>query len=316
MATTHPKERAPSSTGEARKEPSSFHQSIKEAGQRILGDLLKSSDPPPAPTPTQSPSSTESSKTSNSSFSSCKAYTGTQQYRLDPSIRHSKILSGRQNTRPMAQLLDSLSIPTATPEGNESDLSDILNDVNDSRDSTETNNQNHVFEADDDDSGMSPSPWLMEETEKILGPRSMNADTESLSGKSTRSLHSKTTRGRKNGSETSFGSASRFSVHQISSVMSAVSSSMSADILEQTGGEISVKASRETLRSDKKRLEAQLAHIAAMENDLATTTSSVTLTTIPGASLSTLSHQSKVKRKKRIIVLAPPGKLGVILANR
>ncbi|KAG7369301.1 hypothetical protein IV203_032044 [Nitzschia inconspicua] len=293
----------------------SFHLSIKEAGQKILGDLLKQADPPP---PFQSPKSTESSKTSNSSFSSRKAYTGSKEYRLDPSIRRSESLRSREPLKPMTKLLQSLSIPPHTREGNESDLSDIL-DAGDAS-TAEIENGHHVFE-EDDESGMSTSPWLMGETEKVLGPRSLNADTESLSGKSSRSLHSKRTRGRKAGSETSFGSGSRFSAHHVSSVMSAVSSSMSADILEQTGGEIAVKASKEALKNDKKRLEAQLAQITALENDLATTTSSVTLTTIPGASLSTLSHQSRSNarrknRKKKIVVLAPPGKLGVILANR
>lgn len=288
-----------------------FHLSIKDAGKRILGDLLKNTDPPPPPS--QSPVSTQSSKTSIGSFSSRKAYPGTKEFRTGSPARQS--LNGKENAKPMTKLLDSLSIPAATPEGNESDLSEYLEGSDESRGGL--GNDPTVFE-EDDDSGMSTSPWLMEETEKILGPRSSNADTESLSGKSSRSLHSKLIRGRKNGSETSFGSGSRFSAHQISSVMSAVSSSMSADVLEQTGGEIAIKASKETLRNDKKRLEAQLAQIAALENDQSTTASSVTLTTIPGASLSTLSHKtkSKVKRRRKIVVLAPPGKLGVILANR
>jgi hypothetical protein len=294
-------------------EPGSFNRSIKEAGKRILGDFFEKSDP----IQSHSLRSEKSSQTTNSTTGNAV----TQKYRLGTTARHPK---KRETARPMTELLESLSIPLATEEGNESDLSEIIQ-KKESSVSTEENDENtqagkklHIFEADDDDSGMSPSPWLMEETEKILGPRSMIADSESLIGKSPLSFQSKTTRGSKNGSETSFDSGSRFSVHQVSSVMSAVSSSMSADILEQTGGEISFKASKESLRKDKKRLEAQLARIAALENDLATTTSSITLTTIPGASLSTISNKGKsnVKRRRKIVVLAPPGKLGVILSNR
>jgi hypothetical protein len=295
-------------------EPGSFNHSIKEAGKRILGDFFVESD---STSPSQPSRSEESSQTTNGSIDIAKI----QEHRSGPTAtRQSK---KHEKARPMAQLLESLSIPAATQGLALSEMK--INQTNDPSVSTGENDDKtqegrdiHIFEADDEDSGTSTSPWLIEETKKILGPPSKIADTESLIGKPPLSFQAKPKRGRKNGSETSFDSGSRFSTHQISSVMSAVSSSMSADILEQTGGEISFKTSKESLRSDKKRLEAQLAHIAALENDLATTTSSITLTTIPGASLSTISNKGKsnVKRRKKIVVLAPPGKLGVILSNR
>jgi hypothetical protein len=295
--------------------PVSFNHSIIEAGKRILGDFLVESDPTPS---SQSTRLDEPSRTTNSTFGNAR----TQEYRSGPTARHSK---KHDKARSMTQLLESLSISAATHDGIESDMSEIIQtkefspSTKENAGKTPKDKDLHIFEEDgDDDSGVSPSPWLIEETEKILGPRSKIADTESLIGKSPHSFQSRTTRGRKNGSETIFDNESRLSAHQISSVMSAVSSSMSTDILEQTGREISFNASKESLRNDKKRLEAQLAQIAALENDLATTTSSITLTTIPGASLSTMSNKGKsnLKRRKKIVVLAPPGKLGVILSNR
>jgi hypothetical protein len=307
----------------------SIQTTIQAAGNRIFSDMM-TAPPPPAPTKElKAPSSTASSRTSASSFSSRKAYPGTQDYRLDPSSREAKTQQQKATQNPISKLLESLSIPASTPEGNESsDLSDFMETA--AKDLDPPNKKLDAFEdmffasddddeADDadDDSGMSPSPWLREQTEKVLGPRSVNADTESLGGRSNRSLHSKTTKGRRNGSDTSFGSGSRFSAHHISSVMSAVSSTMSNDILEQTGGEVTLKKStKETLESDKKRLEAQLAAL----NDTGTTTSSVTMTSITGASLSlsTMSARSKrrASKRKRVVVMVPPGKLGVILANR
>jgi hypothetical protein len=293
----------------------SIQISMKSAGYQKLKDFWKQNRI--STSGSSFPMSTASSRTSTSSFSSRKAYPGSRELGLDSSA-----IDGKNHRsamfRPITRLLDSLSIPAVTPEGNESDLSETMENRGLTSGPTEFTWHDKYDSmgqgSEDDDSGMSPSPWLLNETEKILGPRYMNADAESLSGKSNRSLNFKLKRGRRKESEASYGSASQSSAHNVSSVMSAVSSSMSNDILEQTGGEIFFRKSKKSLESDKKRLEAQL---AALENDIATTTSSITMTSIPGTSLSTLSARSKTKkRKSKIIVIAPAGKLGVILANR
>jgi tryptophanase len=147
----------------------------------------------------------------------------------------------------------------------------------------------------------------------------VNADTESLNGKTNRSQQSRSKQGlggRKNGSEVSYGSyGSRFSHHDVASVMSAVSSSMSTEFLAQQGREISINKAKKSLEHDLKRLEKQL---AALDPDNTTTTSSITMSSITGASFSTISARSRatLNRKKRIVVMVPPGKLGVILADR
>lgn len=274
-------------------------------------------------------SSSKSSQSSKKSLSSMKTQTGSQ-YRLDPASRESsssKLVALTDSVvNPLTKLFESMAIPSATPEGNESDepsegAPETINGgskkpaVPAYRTQEEKDDDGAVSESED--SGMSASPWLMETVEDTLGPRSVNADMESLSGVSNRSHKSGTKRGpnaKKSGSEASFGS--RFSSH-VSSVMSAASSSMSTEIMAHRGSEISVPTTKSALKNDLKRLERQLAALEE-RGDTATTTSSVTMTSITGTSLSTLSSRksSKVSRRRRIVVMVPPGKLGVILANR
>eukprot|EP00536_Pseudo-nitzschia_multiseries_P007786 jgi/Psemu1/305221/fgenesh1_kg.187_\ len=92
---------------------------------------------------------------------------------------------------------------------------------------------------------------------------------------------------------------------------------MSADIIAQKQPEeISfVKTSRDTLEDGIKRLELQLAALDQKEND--DTTSSVTMSSITAGSFSTISARSRtVRNRKRVLVIVPPGKLGVILADQ
>lgn len=68
------------------------------------------------------------------------------------------------------------------------------------------------------------------------------------------------------------------------------------------------------LAREKKRLEIQL---SSLDNDQVTV-SSVGASSIAGSfsTIGSRSRAAKVSRKKRIVVLVPPGKLGVVLANR
>jgi len=137
---------------------------------------------------------------------------------------------------------------------------------------------------------MSPNPWLFDTVEQTLGPRSVTADMESLSGKSNISVLSP---GKRSiiGSETSYTS--------------------------RVYARSDASTPRSELVHDLKRLELQLA--ALDNNEPAATTASLCASSITGASLSTVStrnRSTRISRKKRIIVLVPPGKLGVILANR
>ena len=236
----------------------------------------------------------------------------------------------------LTDMFDRMAIPKITPEGNESLCSEPTAD---SRNGSRSGAQAEKVDTfgvvpktiSDDDSGISASPWLMEKIENILGPKSVNADLASMTSKSHKSRHTEKSKPRtlghksrnnnKNGSEVSFGSKSsysRFSSPDVASIMSKVSSSMSTDMLgQQTPKEISfAKTSRSTLQDNINRLESQLAALGDKEekNDAA---SSVTMSSVTWASFSTISARSKTYRNRRQVhVYVPPGRLGVILANR
>lgn len=145
--------------------------------------------------------------------------------------------------------------------------------------------------------------WLMDEVTGALGPRGIAPDLESLSGRSNRSKSSSGGGRRRrrrhrssqsggesvdsHGSKRSHGSrrsrSSRYSTRSYLSQMSEQSRSVANDLL---------------------RLEMQLAMVGGSSNNNNTSTP-------------TPSRRSRaVARRSRVTVVAPPGKLGIILANR
>ena len=236
----------------------------------------------------------------------------------------------------LTDMFDRMAIPKITPEGNESLCSEPTADSRIGSRSGAKAAKVGSFgvvskTVSDDDSGISASPWLMEKIENTLGPKSVNADLASMTSKSKKSRHTEKSKPRiighksrnrnKNGSEVSFGSKSsysRFSSPDVASIMSKVSSSMSADMFgQETPEEISfARNSRSTLQENIKRLESQLEALDGKEekNDAA---SSVTMSSVTWASFSTISARSKTYRNRRQVhVYVPPGKLGVILADQ
>jgi hypothetical protein len=143
-----------------------------------------------------------------------------------------------------------------------------------------------IFSKDDgsissDSTGKSPGTWLFDTVEKTLGPRSVSADMESLCG-SVRS-HSQ---------HSSSRSASRRNSGKFDSVAPHV------------------------LEHEMKRLEVQL---AALDNEQMTISSVRAGTSVAGTSFCTIrprNKAAKVSRKNRTVLLVPPGKLGIVLANR
>jgi hypothetical protein len=196
----------------------------------------------------------------------------------------------------------SYSIPVVTPEGEESESG--MEESTDTSQPREDGTGLLGVQPRDDVSassgstGMSPNPWLFDAVEQTLGPRSVTADMESLSGKSNLSAKSPGNRSRRSctGTESEVSFGSRLSYR------SGLAQS-------------EVSFTPRTLEHDLKRLEMQL---AALDSD-AMTASSVGVSSVTGASFSTVSTRNrapKISRKKRIVVIVPPGKLGVILANR
>jgi hypothetical protein len=149
--------------------------------------------------------------------------------------------------------------------------------------------------------------FLFGAVERTLGPRSASCDMESLSGRSRRSRDNGRTKRSKSGG----GSiCSRSSRHSRPSHISIASEAKS---------ELSIITPR-TLAHDLERLEKQLAmlrtevgrtKVARME----TPSSPLTIST-GGFSSYTTVPLPRVSAKHRVVVVVPPGKLGVILANR
>jgi len=205
-------------------------------------------------------------------------------------------------------------------------------------------------DASDASSGFS-NPWLFDAIEQTLGPRSPAADMESISGRSTRSgkshksnhstkshksSHSGSSR-KSAASERSRASRDSYRSHQAASSRrtfrtkgrskgrertlaernsSSVGSLVSGSRGEQksSSGDMIDMIEPRTLENDVKRLERQLASVLQHETDQITASS----ISVSSAGASTLSskHFAKRSKKKRVIVIVPPGKLGVVLANR
>ena len=146
--------------------------------------------------------------------------------------------------------------------------------------------------------GFSDSPWLFEKVEESLGPRSASADMESLSGRSNLSTKSPSHRSRTGGSQ-----ATTRSVGSKRSRPSSFEASLAP----------------RTLEYDLRRLEKQL---EALDAELESTSSADfaggTNTIRPAKTLA-FSQSDAAKGnvgQKKLVVVAPPGTLGVILSNR
>jgi hypothetical protein len=218
---------------------------------------------------------------------------------------------GGEYRSPLSKLLDSVtqvvsplhstrSIPAVTPEETETDV-DQTTDTSLSRedDSTLLGLQ-FKDEASTSSDSTSISAFLFEKVEESLGPKSVTADMDSLSGRSNLSMKSPGNRS-KAGSMASFGSRKSY--------RSTRSTSFSHS---------DISFAPRTLEHDLKRLGKQL---AALDNDVISTSSAgVSSITNMSHAKSAVSSRGrggpKVSRKKRIVVAVPPGKLGVILANR
>lgn len=205
----------------------------------------------------------------------------------------------------LAQLLDSVPSvitppkidvvkPADLPAHRDADIEQVLNtNLSKEDESTLLGLQFKDEEsASSASTGISANPWLFGKVEESLGPKSTTADMESLSGKSNLSVRSPGTRSR-TGAESmvSFGSQASYKSGLAQSEITYTS-------------------------HDLQRLEKQL---AALESDHLSTSSagvsSLTGASLARASISSRSRGPRVSRRKRIVVMVPPGKLGVILAN-
>jgi hypothetical protein len=203
------------------------------------------------------------------------------------------------------------------------------NNLHKSRSSEASSSENSDNEASES--------WLFDEVTGALGPRGIAADLESLSGRSNRS---KSSQGNK--SHKSHKSRSRRSRGGTSSRRHKSSSNESVDSRGSRQSRNSRYSHRSTksflsqmseqsrsVANDLLRLEMQLAMVGSQENrdDVPVrANSSVSGASIGGASrtsrtsrkslTSHRTHPSSIARRSKATVVAPPGKLGIILANK
>jgi hypothetical protein len=179
--------------------------------------------------------------------------------------------------------------------------------------------------------------WLFDEVTGALGPRGVAADMESLGGKSNRS---KSSNGNK--SHRSHRSHKSHRSHRSSTRRSKKSSGESVDSRNSRNSRYSHRSTRSYLSqmseqsrsvaNDLLRLEMQLAMVGSQEmnGDEATPRGSGSVTGSTGGasrasrnswtgsrqSTSVTRRSSAVSKRSKVIVVAPPGKLGIILANK
>lgn len=178
--------------------------------------------------------------------------------------------------------------------------------------------------AESSSTGLS-NPWLFDVVEKTLGPKSVSADIESLSGRSERSQKSHTS------FKSQRSSKSNHSNRSYNVPASGKYKGRGEGRIRSAAASIASYKSNHTapfkptsLQHDLNRLERQLAALHQAEDEPVVdqvTASSVTLSSAGAKSRSTFSSKltrtgARLVKRKRIIVEVPRGKLGVVLANR
>lgn len=165
------------------------------------------------------------------------------------------------------------------------------------------------------------NPWLFETVADTLGPRSASADMESLGGRSNRSAKSyRSQRSNRSGkSGKSRGSRHSRRRHRSGSSVGSRGSrnsnySYGSAIDQRSASEISLAP--RSLENDLQRLEMQLACLKKTDSETPVTGSIGGTSASMMSGLSHSTRQSKSSKRQRVIVVVPPGKLGVILANR
>jgi hypothetical protein len=176
-----------------------------------------------------------------------------------------------------------------------------------------------------------PDSWLFDEVTGALGPRGIAADLESLSGRSNRSKNSSGNKShrshkshRSRASRRKPKSSSNESVDSRGSRASRYSHRSTKSFLSQ------MSEQSRSVANDLLRLEMQLAMVGSSQENRddvpARASESVGGASIGGASrtsrtsrksmTSHRTHPSSIARRNKVTVVAPPGKIGIILANK
>ena len=171
--------------------------------------------------------------------------------------------------------------------------------------------------------------WLFDEVTGALGPRGIAADMESLSGRSNRSKNStgnkshrshRSHRSHKSASRRRKKSSSNESVDSKNSRNSRYSHRSTKSYLSQ------MSEQSRSVANDLLRLEMQLAMVGSQENgdeghgrsggSVGGSIGGTSKTSRTSRSSSATRRATAIARRTKITVVAPPGKLGIILANK
>ncbi|CAB9496177.1 expressed unknown protein [Seminavis robusta] len=191
---------------------------------------------------------------------------------------------------------------------------------------------NHPTESSDGSDQEASESWLFDEVTGALGPRGIAADLESLSGRSKSSSGNKSHKShRSHRSHRSHGRSRRRKSSKNHQHPSSGESVDSRGSRHSRGSRYSHRSTRSYLSqmseqsrsvaNDLLRLEMQLAMVGSQDNNAATATAAA------GSSASVASRASRksrssarrtvaIARRNKVTIQAPPGKLGIILANK
>ena len=176
------------------------------------------------------------------------------------------------------------------------------------------------------------SPWLEGSIEQALGPRSSNADLESLSGRSTKSNTSQRS-AKSSNSNAAYSIASRRSVKSSFSRTSHASNVSqritTATYLQNDELPIAPSLSNEqksdfdeeaatmprSLEHDLHRLEIQLADVLKKHPPLQQNKEKQSTADDSGLVVATDPRPDSLQNRNTVVV-APPGKVGIVLANK
>jgi hypothetical protein len=195
--------------------------------------------------------------------------------------------------------------------------------------------QNRNSDSSESDENGSES-WLIDEVTGALGPRGIAPDLESLSGRSNRSRSSGGGRSHKSHkSHRSHRSSRRSSNRRHKSSSGASGDSVSSHGSRRSRGSRHSRSSRYSHRStrsylsqmseqsrsvanDLLRLEMQLAMVGSGNDDARRATNSHASSARHSSRTSRTSRRANAAaaRRARMTIIAPPGKLGIILANK
>lgn len=323
-------------------------RSSASAADMTLSDILAQAKGKRSSTSSHRSTGSGSRRVSSSSVNSAPAITSKylrQHHNLRPA-RHSTDGDG---TTPVSDIIDSLEMANASRSGSRSlgrsshsvghdssraakeRLRERRRREKDYGSSRRRSDPNHTNESSDGSDQEASESWLFDEVTGALGPRGIAADLESLSGRSKNSSGNKSHKShRSHRSHRSHGRSSRRRKSGSKHHPSSGESVDSRGSRHSRGSRYSHRSTRSYLSqmseqsrsvaNDLLRLEMQLAMVGSQDNNgavaVAGSSASVASRASRKSSRSSARRTVAIARRNKVTIQAPPGKLGIILANK